>query len=312
MVTKRERYLGAMVGVLAGDALLAPYETWRSDRVAKDLMARSGLVPFEYDDPWREGKRFPPGRPTDDSDQTAALAESLIICGKLNEEDLFYRLRRIVFEKKSPLWDQPAYGAGSTTKKMLRPASWAESRLIPTEEDFPSNGSLMRSTPMALFFGSRAKSDPQLTRRMSEVTHRHPEAVACCNVYVAVLVSLLEGRSVGQAFASGYDFALPGDIAALLQMPGCEPRDPEEWPGRGAALLTLHIALWSLLHSRDFREGLTKVAMIGGDTDTYGAVAGGLLGAYHGIDGIPAEWRKALIGRAKMEFLADKLYGMAH
>ena len=40
MITKRDRYRGALVGVLAGDALLAPYETWTADAVKADVEKR--------------------------------------------------------------------------------------------------------------------------------------------------------------------------------------------------------------------------------------------------------------------------------
>jgi ADP-ribosyl-[dinitrogen reductase] hydrolase len=309
MISKIERYRGALVGVLAGDALLAPYETWSAAKVAEDLEKRGGLVPFEYTDPWSKDGRFPPGRPTDDSDQTAALAESLIAHKKLDEEDLFNRLRRIVFEKKSPLWDQPAYGAGGTTRKMLRPLTWAESRAIPTDGDFPSNGSLMRAAPLGLYFGSFDRFDSTLVERMSSVTHRHELALDCCCAYVATLANLLEAHDPEYSIRSHVGFSLADGVSMNAES---VPRDPEEWPGRGAAALTLHIAYWSLLTTRDFREGLTKIAALGGDTDTYGAVAGGLLGAYYGIEGIPQEWRDALIGRERMESWADRLFEIAH
>jgi ADP-ribosylglycohydrolase len=99
-ISKRDRYRGAMVGVLCGDALGAPYETWDCLAISEDMRERGGLVPFEYPNPWAKQDGFanmvgkgvmPAGRPTDDSDHTAALAQSLIACGGLNEADLYQR-----------------------------------------------------------------------------------------------------------------------------------------------------------------------------------------------------------------------------
>lgn len=311
MITKRDRYRGALVGVLAGDALLAPYETWKAERVRKDLESRGGLVPFEYEDPWHPGNMFSAGRPTDDSDQTAALAESLIARDSLNEEDLFNRLRRVTFDHVSPLWEGKAVGAGTTTRNALRPKTYAESQARPREGAFPSNGSLMRSAPLALFFGSMGNIDIPLIERMSAVTHFHPIAHDCCAAYVGTLAALLEDEE-GLWWAVAKRCARSENVHTILHTLVEYPRDPEVWPGRGAAELTLHVALWAFNVATDFRDGLTKVAMIGGDTDTYGAVAGGLLGAHYGIGGIPPEWREALIGGDKMEYLADQLYEMAH
>lgn len=311
MVTKRERYQGALVGLLAGDALLAPYETWTSERVLADLEKRGGLVPFEYEDPWHPGNMFPAGRPTDDSDQAAALAESLIANRGLNEEDLFTRLRNVTFGHVSPLWSGKAVGAGMTTRNALRPKTYAESQARSREGAFPSNGSLMRSAPLALYFGSIENIETGIVRCMSEVTHWHLMAYACCAGYIGSLVALLEEKE-NDMFVTAWQCAGEHTIDSLIYHVETQPRDPEAWPGRGAADLTLHIAWWSLLNSIDFRDGLTKVAIIGGDTDTYGAVAGALLGSKFGLEGIPKKWREALLGYDKMISLADQLYEMRH
>jgi ADP-ribosyl-[dinitrogen reductase] hydrolase len=49
-------------------------------------------------------------------------------------------------------------------------------------------------------------------------------------------------------------------------------------------------AFWALHHSTNYREAIIDVVNRGGDSDTNGAIAGGLLGAYYGLDGIPPEW----------------------
>ncbi len=308
MITKQDRYRGALVGVLAGDALLAPYETWTADAVKADLEKRGGLVPFDYRSPWKEaGDIFPMGRPTDDSDQTAALAESLIANRGLNEEDLFNRLRKITFGHVSPLWIGKAFGAGKNTRNALRPLTFAESKARPHVDEYPSNGALMRSAPLALHFGAPYALDYPLILRMGNITHRHPDASECAFVYIGVLTCLL----IGQGFPLRLNTQIPG-VPRILNGKIDDPLDPGKWPERGAASFTLHVALWSLLNATDFRDGLTKVAEIGGDTDTYGAVAGGLLGAKFGVEGIPKEWRDVLLGYEKMISLADHLYDIAH
>ncbi|MDO8408068.1 MAG: ADP-ribosylglycohydrolase family protein [bacterium] len=315
MLSKLDRYKGALVGLHAGDALGAPYETWSADKVREDMARRGGLAPFDYPNPW--SKKEPPamcpkGRPTDDSDHAAALAESLIANKGLNQEDLFYRLRRVVFDHVSPLWSGKAFGAGSTTRNALRPATWEESHVRPYDEgrEYPSNGSLMRNAPMALYFDTFFDERDIVGDivRMSEVTHRHPMAVECCVSQVFILKALLRGDSPTVAIANGRS-VIPSFIDVDL---AATPRDPESWPGRGAAVLTLNVACWVLANSSDFREGLTKAVAIGGDTDTYAAVAGALLGAHYGYEGIPEEWCTVLLGHDKMVELAENLYRIRH
>ena len=310
-ISKRERYRGALVGVLAGDALGAPYETWNSEKVLEDFKKRGGLVPFEYPDPWGHDSTFPAGRPTDDSDHTAALAESLVARKGLDQADLYYRLRRVLREHVSPLWSGKAVGAGKTTRTMLRPETWEESQALSSDGAFPSNGSLMRSAPLALFFGSGEKVCMNTVRHMSEVTHRHEDAFRSCAFYIAAMTNILTKQSDPLFEYKLVKKYFPKEHPLVFECSE-KPRDPEKWPGRGAAVLTLHTGLWALLTADDFRDGITKVVALGGDTDTYAAVAGGLLGAKFGLEGIPKEWREVLLGKEKMIELADQLYYMAH
>jgi ADP-ribosyl-[dinitrogen reductase] hydrolase len=64
------------------------------------------------------------------------------------------------------------------------------------------------------------------------------------------------------------------------------------------------------MHSTSFADGIEKAVRIGGDTDTYAAIAGGLLGAYYGYDAIPLEWRNTILGHDVMVDYAEKLYDM--
>ena len=70
---------------------------------------------------------------------------------------------------------------------------------------------------------------------------------------------------------------------------------------------TLEAAFWCLLrHDTYAATGLAAVNL-GLDTDTTGAVAGGLAGLAYGEAAIPAEWRAALARRTDIENLAARL-----
>ncbi|MCU0631165.1 MAG: ADP-ribosylglycohydrolase family protein [Methanoregulaceae archaeon] len=49
-------------------------------------------------------------------------------------------------------------------------------------------------------------------------------------------------------------------------------------------------AITVFMDSRSFEETVIHVISLGGDTDTTGAVAGALAGAWSGIDSIPRRW----------------------
>lgn len=311
-IHKIDRYRGAMVGLLAGDAIGAPYETWNAEDIAVDFAKRGGLTMFDYVNPWASQKGatklFPKGRPTDDADQGAAFGQSLVALRRVDQEDIFNRLRRVTFDHVSPLWSGRAYGAGKTTREMLRPSTWAESQAL-VYEGYPSNGGLMRVAALALFFGSFDVFDDSMVEAATRVTHRNELVVDCCSAYVATLCNLLEGRDSEYSIKSHIGFSLSDHVSMHY---ATEPKDPGQWPERGAATLTLHIAYWCLHNARNFADGIERAIRIGGDTDTYAAVAGALLGARFGYQAIPHEWRRQLLGREIMRQIADDLYEIAH
>lgn len=309
MISLRSRYQGAMLGVLCGDALGAPYETWNEERILDDVFERDGLRLFDYDDPWGKDGRFPAGRPTDDSELTAALAEHLVhgVC----PEDLYRRFRSCVIDRKSLLCDLPAYGFGGTTRRALAAATYEEAcNATPTKAPIPSNGSLMRTVPVALRYHGMEKTLDVAARKAARITHRHEQAIDATVAYVFVLDALLTGRP----YTMAVQHALPRiartisdkEVWAVFFEQVGKPLPPEKFGG--SAVHTLRVAHYALITSYTFEEGITKAVTIGGDTDTYGAVAGGLLGAEYGVDAIPSWWRDGLLGGARMEELGLQLF----
>lgn len=65
-------------------------------------------------------------------------------------------------------------------------------------------------------------------------------------------------------------------------------------PGDPFALAGGVSALFAALAAGSFEDGLLEVIHLGKDTDTMGAIAGGILGARFGEESIPPAWRKGL------------------
>lgn len=336
-ITLLDRYKGAMVGVHVGDSIGAPYETWGPRKIATDIEARGGLKFFEYPNPWVKDRGeaiMPIGRPTDDSDQTADLAWSLIECNGLDPEHLREALRDSVVRNKSRLWSGVSDGAGGTTRKALSddPAKVAEA----LTNNIGTNGSLMRSVPMALWLHGKRESvrifnnatktfhhPDNLIWTMSEVTHAHWHSKSASSIYCFALDSILKDVPNEQwrnelkdrvlwEVAEKYFSPLPIYMRVYnsLKDEYCFPVDPGAWPARGTAEFSLYAALWCFKNSTSFEDGIEKAVRIGGDTDTYAAIAGGLLGAYYGYDAIPLKWRNAILGHDVMVSYAEKLHEM--
>ena len=172
----------------------------------------------------------------------------------------------------------------------------------------------MRSAPLALFYRGHDEDETERNVRISSrVTHVHGLSVESSLVFVRVLIGVLEGMDRSGALLEGRGTPV-GDpeLATLLSSdPLPEPPATNQWPPAGHALHTLHIALWAFLNAASFRDGIEKAVLKGGDTDTAAAVTGALLGAFYGLNGIPAAWQEPLMGREKMLGLAEQLYALS-
>lgn len=53
--------------------------------------------------------------------------------------------------------------------------------------------------------------------------------------------------------------------------------------------------MWAFLTTNTYSEAVLKAVNLGEDTDTTGAITGGLAGLYYGYDSIPSEWIDVLV-----------------
>lgn len=81
----------------------------------------------------------------------------------------------------------------------------------------------------------------------------------------------------------------------------------DEIKSSGYVVHTLEASLWCLLTSNSYKETVLKAVNLGEDTDTTGAVAGGLAGIYYGFESIPEEWVNQIVRKDKIVELAERL-----
>jgi ADP-ribosylglycohydrolase len=74
----------------------------------------------------------------------------------------------------------------------------------------------------------------------------------------------------------------------------------DEIRSSGYVVDSLEAAVWSLITTDSFEDGLLRAVNLGDDADTVGAIAGGLAGLYYGYNSIPKEWRNALIKKDEL------------
>ncbi len=175
------------------------------------------------------------------------------------------------------------------------------------------NGSLMRMLPVALWL--HRLPPERIAERASEwsaLTHAHPRARACCALYALVVRGLLAGQSVAESLAAASPVVHPmvgehdGKEMARLLDGSILAAQEKEVSGSGYVVHCLEASLWCLHRQKTFSDAVLAAVNLGLDTDTTGAVTGGLAGLVHGLEAIPMEWREVLANREMVEGLCGR------
>ena len=167
------------------------------------------------------------------------------------------------------------------------------------------NGPAMRSAIIGVALGAAPAQMVAFVRRSTLLTHSDPKAfhgalavalaahcaaTACAGNFMASLEALMANES-----ASG-EFLSLAQRAALSASRGEGLAVFAESIGSrgGISGYMLHtvpcvLQVW-FRHGNDFAAGVAEIIAAGGDTDTAGAIFGGIAGAGCGKEGIPPDW----------------------
>ena len=74
---------------------------------------------------------------------------------------------------------------------------------------------------------------------------------------------------------------------------------------------TLEASIWCLLTTDNYKAATLKAVNLGEDTDTTGAVTGGLAGFLYGFETIPEIWLQQIARKDDIDNLADRLRDFA-
>lgn len=296
----RERFQGAMLGLAVGDALAAATQFRRRGTFTPvgDLL---GGGPYD----------LPRGGWSDDTAIALCLAESLAECHAFDSDDLLQRLLRWQGEGHLSATGQ-CVGITSATARALAKAQWRRGVMAGSHDPQQRDPeALSRVAPAVLHAFADEVQAVTLAAEAARLTCQAPLVIDSCRLLGAMLHAALRGepqsRVLGPpptAFAAA---PLKRDVALVaVTVPkgqAYEGRDPV-----GADVLdALQAARWAFATTRNFRDGALAAVNLGGHSDVVGAVYGQLAGAYYGVNAIPAHWRSALLRRAEIESLADRL-----
>ena len=179
----------------------------------------------------------------------------------------------------------------------------------------------MRIMPAVLYCIDNALSSDEaidVIHKVGGLTHAHIRSNIACGLNYFVALALRNGDgTLAERLQSGLDkgFAFyeqyladhenleyydrMRDLEAFASLPEGSIRSS------GYVVDALEAVVWCLVNADSFETALLKVVNLGDDTDTVGAIAGGLAGLFYGYDAIPADWLAAIQRREWIEGLCE-------
>lgn len=186
-----------------------------------------------------------------------------------------------------PLWaDQPAACLRSAAIEVHQASQWTG-----------GNGCLMRTAPIGLAYPQDPHKTTVAATIYAGMTHADPDAIEACVLWselirLAVATGNLDpGRALRQVRLSRR--ATFRDLLA-----DAHGADPATWTwSNGGAIDALRTA-WAAITGNlgDPVAAVEAAVRAGGDTDTTAAIAGGLVGALHGLSALPESWAGSVHG----------------
>lgn len=236
-----------MIGAIVGDVIGSAYEFNN---------VKTKLFPL-----FTRETRF-----TDDTVMTCAVAESLMRSAKNGYEDL----EDVAIETFHEIGRKyPNCGFGGKFYRWMMGDVW-----VPYGSC--GNGSAMRISPVGDIARNVAEAK-RLSEALTCITHDHPEGIKGAEAAAVAKVMLKNGDTLNavESFINDQYYKLDKTIFELRQ----------ETNGHGAELCQVSMpqAFTCLFDGTDFEDVIRNCISIGGDSDTIGAIAGGIAEAVYPI-----------------------------
>ena len=281
-----------LYGVCAGDTLGVPAEF-----ESRKTLKHSPITNMTSGGFHKQGL----GVWSDDSSLTFCLAETIA-----EDFDLQLLANKFIKWKNKGYWTASGevFDIGITTNQSIQLLEEGISPIHSGSNNTNENGndSIMRILPLVLLFeGKTIDERYELTKQVSGITHNHIRAINACFYYLEFARHIVDGKNKFEVYEIlKTDFisfleskkTIQSEIDVFNRLIATNIYDVDEnsIESDGYVVHTLEASIWCLLTTNSYKEAVLKAVNLGEDTDTTGAVTGGLAGLYYGFKSIPKNW----------------------
>ena len=308
-MTEKNLYKDILFGIAVGDALGVPVEFLSRETIAKKPV--TDMVGFGT-------YNLPAGTFSDDSSLAFCLAEALT--QEFNLQTIADNFIKWLFQN---FWTPRGYvfDVGIATSDAIKRLKNGCRPDLAGGMDVSENGngSLMRILPLLIYIKDQpVEARYKITKQVSSITHGHIRSVIACFYYLEFARNLINGVNKSDTYKK-----LQKEISEFLYSLEINPKEinlfdrllkanihelPEDKIySSGYVLHTLEASIWCLLTTDSYSEATLKAVNLGADTDTTGAVTGGLAGLLYGWETIPQNWLEQIARKDDIEDLAKRL-----
>lgn len=310
MATTESKMQGCFLGVMIGDAMGMPVEMMTPEKIL-EMTEGKGIEGFvePIQRKLADTQGLKAGSTTDDWQLTAAVAESLLRCDGFNLNDMalahveayetstsgWGTTTRVGMEQLKEYFDSRGK---SGRRPGIHPPTVVNSR---GQVSGCGNGVAMKAAPMGIWEFVYCY-DPM--RELGFLTHPDPRAGTAAHAIARVIGDNIAGSDFGikGIYYACRDYEHGGDdsygfserLKVLFDddlLYGPIERLREVVGTNCMALESVCFAIAVYFRNRDdFRAGVLEAVNSGGDADSTASMAGAMIGARVGIEGIPAEW----------------------
>lgn len=300
----KEKVYGAIFGYAIGDALGLGSEFMSKKEVKRyypdGLHDYSQIIRDAHRSQWKRGEC---------STDTKIVAEQIRSLCELKKIDYMDVARRY-----KDLFDRDNVDLTTNLRWVLSQPDYARDPFGVTRRVWDSMKKFEASSEClgrAFFVGIWNENLPDTAIQYCRLTHAHPRCEACSAI-IATMTASLMWKNEEASFDSLIEIArsINPDTVRYLEtarhgtIEDLDLDDPDTfWFVRKA----MASALWALWHCDSPTEGLLTIINQGGDADTNGALAYGLLGVKYGFEAIAPRLVEGLVHRERIEKLASDL-----
>lgn len=296
---------GCLVGVAIGDAMGMP-TTFYTPQLIKELFGRvEGFLPAPNDHIIHRG--FKAGQITDDTETTLIVARTIIEDKRVTAAGVARRLVNWAIERKLLGTDYLGPSTSKALEKLIAGVPVQEAGKFGT-----TNGAASRISPIGIFNVGNIEKTVEDVEQACIPTHNTNIAIsAACAVACAVAEAMREGATIGSVIKAAKIGAILGERKGLTIPSASVSKRIEmamnfvkktkdlrkltkqlyDYIGCGFASnesVPTSIALFAACKGEPMKA-IIAGANIGGDTDTIASIAGGICGAYKGIESFPRD-----------------------